>query len=205
MDYKNCFDIPKVLDSDTLSRAKKELNENDPKQIANDIESIKEWILKQKYMNSKLDDDFILRFLRTAKYSYARTQELIKNYWTNRTEMTDQFQDRNYNEDSIMMEIADLGLYIRLPNVDKEGRIVIIQRFGLWNPDKYDINDISKYMFSSLDLICEDPRAQINGIVMLMDLTGFNAKHVSVMSPGKAQNFAKCFQVKYFEISYGLK
>ncbi len=109
----NIFELSTELDSKTLSRAKKELNENS-KQREIDVESTKEWILQQTYMNSKLDNDFIISFLRTAKYSYSRTQELIRNYWVNRTEMTDMFHGRNYDEDSVMMEIADIGRILKI-------------------------------------------------------------------------------------------
>jgi hypothetical protein len=109
----NIFELSTELDSKTLARAKKELNEN-PKQREIDVESTKEWILQQTYMNSKLDNDFIISFLRTAKYSYSRTQELIRNYWVNRTEMKDMFHGRNYGEDSVMMEIADIGRILKI-------------------------------------------------------------------------------------------
>ena len=157
------YEVSKELDDKTLNKARKELNENQ-KQRETDIQSTKEWILKQNYMKAKLDDDFIIRFLRTAKYSYSRTQELIRNFWVIRTEMKEIFHDRNFEDDSVLMEIADLGLYLPLPKPDNEGRIVIIQRLGLWDTKKYDFYDIAKYMFASLDVICEDPRAQINGV-----------------------------------------
>ena len=105
----NIYEVSTELDSKTLAKAKKELNENSKQRVI-DVESTKEWILKQTFMNSKLDDNFIISFLRTAKYSYSRTQELIRNYWVNRTEMTDMFHGRNYDDDSVLMEIADTGI-----------------------------------------------------------------------------------------------
>ena len=151
------------LDEKTLAKATKELNEN-PKQRAIDIESTREWILKQSYMNSKIDDDFIISFLRAAKYSYSKTQELIQNNWINRTEMSEWFHGRNYDDDSIIMEIADLGIYFPLPKTDDEGKIVIVQRMGLFDVNKYDFNDVARYAFSVLDIVCQDPRSQINGV-----------------------------------------
>ena len=153
----------KDLDAKTLEKAKKDLNEN-VKQREIDIENIKEWILKQTYMNSMVDDDFIIRFLRASKYSYAKTQEQIKNFWINRTEITKIFQDRSFEDDSVTMEIADLGIYFPLLQPDSEGRIVLIQRIGMWDTEKYDFYDIAKYMFSVFDIVSMNPRAQINGV-----------------------------------------
>lgn len=167
------------LDEKTLAKAKKELNEN-PKQREIDIESTKNWILKQNYMNSRLDDDFIISYLRAAKYSYAKTQDLIRNNWINRTEMADWFHDRNYDEDSVTMEIADIGIYFPLPKTDDEGKLVIVQRMGLLNVEKYDFNDLAKYVFSVLDIISQDPRIQINGVSQIFFEVKIFSKNITL-------------------------
>ena len=130
---------PKELDEKSLKIAKKELNEKDAKQVAADIQYVREWILKQDYMKSRTDDAFILSFLRVSKFSYARAQELIKNYWSHRAEMPELFQNRNLNDDSILMEISDLGIMCVLPYPDSEGRTILINRFGVWEPSKYEV------------------------------------------------------------------
>ena len=131
---------PKELDEKSLKIAKKELNEKDTKQVAADIQYIREWILKQDYyMKSRTDDAFILSFLRVSKFSYARAQELIKNYWSHRAEMPEYFVNRNLNDDSVLMEISDIGLLCVLPYPDSEGRTILLNRFGLWDPEKHDV------------------------------------------------------------------
>jgi hypothetical protein len=94
-----------------------------------------------------------------------------------------------------------LGIYFPLPKPDNDGRIVLIQRIGLWDVEKFDFVDLAKYMFSVLDIVCQDPRTQINGVNILMDATGFSAKHASTMSPSRAQRLTKCLQVNmYFNL-----
>jgi len=195
--YQSGYTVPKELDEKVLKKAKKELNEKDSKQVIADIEYIKEWLSKQSHIKSRMDDAFILAFLRYSKFSYSRAQEALTNFWTNRVEMNDVFQGRNFNDDSIMMELSDIGTYSWLPHLDDDGCRVCLNRISLWDPKKYSFDDLNKYYACTLDAICEDPRVQINGIVLVLDMTGLSSSHATEMSPARAQKMMKIFQRTY--------
>ena len=64
-------------------------------------------------MNDAISDDvFLLRFLRVAKFSQLRAQELVDNYWTARSSkekgVPEWFQGLD-PEDPTISEILDLG------------------------------------------------------------------------------------------------
>jgi hypothetical protein len=209
----------KNLDTVSLELAKNELNEKNPQQTADDIEYIRNWILSQTYIRSRMDDDFILSFLRATKFSFSSTQEMLKRYWINRTEIPEYFIGRNLNEDSVIREIADTSFFVPLQELDSEGRIVLIERMAGWNPQKHDYNDLMKYLLICMDVLCENPRVQINGVgfiyifynsktnfyffsslikvVTIMDVTDCSAAHLTECTPSRMQQTTKCLQDMY--------
>ena len=126
-DAVKLYQPPSKLDEKSLKVAKKELNEKDAKQVAADIEYIKNWFAKETHIKAKMDDEFILTFLRASKFSYTKCQEKIERFWRNRTSHPELFHGRNFEDNSLMMEIADLGYSISLPNCNHEGRRLVIQ------------------------------------------------------------------------------
>jgi hypothetical protein len=191
------YEVPQTLDEATLKRAKKEINEKDAKQVAADIKYIRDWLEKQDHLKSRMDDDFILKFLRGSKFSYSKCQQMIENFWVNRTELRDVFYERNLSDDSLLMEIADCGDNVWLPLPDDQGRRVGILRAGKWDYDKYDIDDYFKYNLCCNDIILDDPRTQINGVVFLLDMSGLNSSHAAKMTPDRAKKMMKGFQNTY--------
>jgi hypothetical protein len=131
-DAVKLYQPPSKLDEKSLKVAKKELNEKDAKQVAADIEYIKNWFAKETHIKAKMDDEFILTFLRASKFSYTKCQEKIENFWANRTSHPEMFSGRNFNDDSLLMEIADIGFICPLPFLDDEGRRIIIQVFIIY-------------------------------------------------------------------------
>jgi len=195
--YLKDYQFSKEVDESTLKKAKKELNEKDSKQVATDIEYIKQWLSKQPSINSRMDDAFILSFLRYSKFSYSRAQEALTNFWTNRVEMKDTFSNRSFADDSIILELADVGAFSWLPQTDDEGCRVAINRIALWDPKKYEFDDFVKTNACYLDVICEDPRVQVNGVVLIMDMEGMGPAQASEMTPSRAQRMMKLMTHTY--------
>ena len=163
MALAKAYDYQKDLDDKALKKSKKELNEN-TKQVPEDLQFIRTWLTKQTHMNSRNDDDFLLAILRNSKFSYARAQESLTNFWTNRAEMKEFFLNRNFSNDSSMMQIFNAGIITWLPFTDDDGCRVAICRTAPWEPKKHSFEDIFKALICNFDVICEDPRVQINGV-----------------------------------------
>ena len=67
-----------ILSADKVAKiALDELNE-DPTRVETDIQAIKDWAAKQPHLqNIRLDDKYILYFLRGCKFSIERTKEKL--------------------------------------------------------------------------------------------------------------------------------
>ena len=157
------------LDEFTCKKAQLELNESSNKDdLAKDILIIRQLLSQQFEVKSRIDDEFILSFLRAAKFNKKKTIDLIKGYWLKRIDLKQIFYNRSLENDSKFLKLAELGLLLPLLKLDEEKRRVVVQRPGLWNTNEYTYEDMIKYFFICMDILCEDPMAQINGVFKVL-------------------------------------
>ena len=74
--------------------AREELNE-DPSQIPQMLEQFREWIRKSPHLRSRMDDQFLLSFLRGSKFSLERAKHKLDMFYTIRQHSPEFFKDRD--------------------------------------------------------------------------------------------------------------
>jgi hypothetical protein len=72
------------LSKELAKRAEDELHEN-PDRVATDIESIRHWLQKCAHINSCMDDQFIISFLRGCEYKLEIVKQKLDMFYTVRT------------------------------------------------------------------------------------------------------------------------
>jgi hypothetical protein len=82
------------LSPELQEKAVKELNE-DPHRIPADLEALKEWLQKTPHLTARLDDQFLVNFLRGCKYSLERTKEKLDSFYTIRSHIPEMMIDRD--------------------------------------------------------------------------------------------------------------
>lgn len=118
-----------TLDADTLETARLELREDDNMR-EQALEQFRHWIEKHPAIKRcRTDSLFLLRFLRTKKFSLPMAQELLEGYLTVRQLYPQWFQKLDIN-DPELEAIIDNGYLIALPKRDQQGRKVILSRAG---------------------------------------------------------------------------
>ncbi|CAO1441843.1 unnamed protein product [Diamesa serratosioi] len=160
--------------------ASEELLEN-PIRIPEDIALFRQWILKQSHLKSRIDDQFLLSFLRGSKYSLQKAKEKLDSYWTLKSMIPEFFGLRDPVE---LQEIMDLGVLIPLPTDESmsKPRIVTV-RIGCYDFNKYDFASVMKvnYMIADMNLVQSDI-AIVCGHINLVDLKGIGFKFMSQMT-----------------------
>lgn len=113
------------LSENALKIARKELRE-DKNARDQSLQQLRDWIKKnQDVQDIRLDERFLLRFLRAKKFSVPMAQQLLLKYLN----LKKQFPHMSSNLDFLspsLNEIITQGYCFASPIRDKEGRRVII-------------------------------------------------------------------------------
>ncbi|GAB0090858.1 hypothetical protein DMENIID0001_056260 [Sergentomyia squamirostris] len=138
-------------------KAEKELNEV-PERIDEDLNALKTWIGKQPHLRCRMNDQFLVGFLRGCKFSLERAKEKIDLFYSTRTN----FKELMTNWDPCSpknMEIIKLGMTVPLPNtITPDGARLLIMRMGIYDPGDYDIVDLMRVgaMANDIFMVSDD-------------------------------------------------
>ncbi|KAL0121352.1 hypothetical protein PUN28_006701 [Cardiocondyla obscurior] len=128
----------------------------------------------------RMDDDFLIRFLRARKFNIKSAHKLIVNYYNFKEEHPEIHQQMNSTE---MRYIGDDNV-ITVPTYRTQcGRRLMIYRFGNWNPRKYPAEELFKATVGILELGILEPRHQIMGGIAIFDLKDISMTHAWSVTP----------------------
>ncbi|XP_039966000.1 clavesin-2 isoform X3 [Bactrocera tryoni] len=173
--------------------AKEELHEDD--NIRHQaLHQFREWISKHpRIKKCRTDTLFLLRFLRTKKFSVPDACEMLERYLTIRQLFPQWFSNLDILDPTIS-EIFDNGYLVPLPQRDDDGRQIILSVAKNFDPYKYS----SVQMARVHSLICEglldDEPSQVAGYVYINDESGINMGFASLWSLSDLRNMVKCIQ-----------
>ena len=139
---------------------------------------------EQPNLRTRLDDTFLLRFLRARKFDYDRALQLLLNYHAGRKAWPEVFQDL---KPSTVKHVLDLGFLTVLPQPDPNGRYILCLRPGECHCSYRQFYNVlnmilllyySKYILSALHLATDssssstqlDLLLQENGNQMIIPL-----------------------------------
>lgn len=168
------------IPSEVLEYARHELGETDEVKCQT-IHELREMIYERgECMPHRMDDDFLLRFLRARNFNINRAHRLIVRYYTFKEEHPEIHQDVNPVE---MRHIGDEDIMTVPAYRTPCGRRMMIYRMGNWDPRKYSIEEIFKATVIILELGLLEPRAQILGGIVVFDLEGITMTHAWTITP----------------------
>lgn len=122
----------------------------------------------------RMDDPFLLRFLRARSFNVERAHRLLRRYMRFKEE-NPTYQKGVDPEGFTALGEADIMTV--LPYLDQFGRRIMVYRIGNWDPSKVPIDDLFRATLVVLELGILEPRAQIKGGVVIFDLQGIGLQH----------------------------
>lgn len=171
------------LNSELQLIARKELNEN-PDQIAENLDIIKKWLEQSPHLTARADDQFLIAFLRGCKYSLERTKQKIDMYYTYRTHLTEIVGNRDPLDDKIR-EVIKLGIVLPLPITGSPGSPrILFFRMSAYDPNRVSIEEVMKVVIMINDiLMIEDDNSVVSGQLWVGDLGNISMGHITQMNP----------------------
>lgn len=139
------------------------------------------------------DDNFLLRFLRTKKYSNIDAFQMMENFLIAIQTHTEWFENLTY-DDVKLKELYDSGYIFPLPERDENGcRVILIQASKL-DTNKFTCCDIFRIINFVIGILLEEHETQISGLVYIIDHKDITMKYISLFSLIDVKNYLNCIQ-----------
>ncbi|KFB50755.1 AGAP005553-PA-like protein [Anopheles sinensis] len=162
--------------------ARKELRE-DKAIREQSLEQLRDWLQKNGDVeNVRTEDLFLLRFLRTKKFSVPMAQQMILKYLNFRKVFTHLIHTLDFMSPSVL-KLLEGGYLFPSPIRDKHGRRVIIGFANHFNPTEHTSSDMARLHFITYETLMEDPENQICGFVHIGDFKGISTAHIACWNP----------------------
>nr|CAH7749386.1 unnamed protein product [Callosobruchus chinensis] len=157
------------------------------------LQQMRDWIAKHPNIKKcRTDTPFLLRFLRTKKFSVPQACEMLERYLTIRQLYPQWFQKLDC-EDKDLAEIIDAGYLVPLLERDN-GRLVLFSCAGKFDPHKYTAAHMIRVHSLITEALMDDELNQINGYTYINDESGFQMSHISLWSLTDVRNILRCIQ-----------
>ncbi|XP_015592324.1 alpha-tocopherol transfer protein [Cephus cinctus] len=166
--------------AEVMEYARQELGETEEVKCLT-LQELRDMIYERgECLPNRMDDAFLIRFLRARNFNVHRAHRLIVNYLNFKEEHPDIHRDVNPLE---MRHIGDDDLMTVPAYRTQCGRRMMIYRMGNWDPRKYPIDEIFKATVIILELGILEPTAQVLGGVVIFDLEGITMTHAWSITP----------------------
>ncbi|KAH8257564.1 hypothetical protein KR038_011434, partial [Drosophila bunnanda] len=173
-----------------LQKAAVDQLKEDPARLEADLQAFKTWIEQQPHLNPRMDDQFLVAFLRGCKFSLERAKSKLDKFYTLRTKYPEYFTVTSTTEGKFR-EIHQTGALIYLPTpLNDNGPRIAIWRIGLCPVEKYHFLECMKVAQAMQEIaILEDDYANVHGVVFIMDMKEATAAHMFQITPSMAKKF----------------
>ncbi|XP_052897418.1 clavesin-2-like [Anopheles moucheti] len=159
------------LDAHCQQLARDFLREN-PTLRDQSLVQLRDWIAKHPSIKRcRTDARFLLRFLRTKKYSFINASTMLERYLACRVVHPHWFKRLDI-EDREMCDLVEAGFLYPVLEKDARGRTVIFGDAGTLDPKVYTVGHGSRMHMLVGETLYDDASVQCAGFVLVYDLSG---------------------------------
>ncbi|KAG5899282.1 hypothetical protein JTB14_012283 [Gonioctena quinquepunctata] len=148
------------------------------------LEELKTWLHEEKNnICARMEDKYLLTFLRTCNFNLDETKTKIVNYYTMRRDEEVWFRNRDPRLEEIQ-ELVKLGVFVPLKMLYKRNLVVVI-RTAVHDPKKHTQDNVFKTGQMLLDVaaLLEHECSDIDGIISIFDMKGVTVWHAKPLTP----------------------
>ncbi|KAJ8714720.1 hypothetical protein PYW07_002945 [Mythimna separata] len=126
----------------------------------------------------RTDDEYMLRFLRARQFIVPRAHRLLVRYCAFR-EQYKHLYDGVDLWGLVKVKDAYEGTMLDRPDL---GRLSMF-RFGRWDPNEFPVDDLVRAGMAISEIGVRQPKLQILGGTIIIDLEGITLRHVATLTP----------------------
>ncbi|KAJ6641038.1 Alpha-tocopherol transfer protein-like [Pseudolycoriella hygida] len=182
------------LNSDLQTVAKQQLFE-EPEKIQENLEAFREWIRKSAHLRSRMDDQFLVTFLRGCKYSLEMAKKKLDMFYTLRTHIPEMITARD-PLDQKLHRIIKMGVGLPLPKTETPGSPrLMLMRAGIYDASEFTMQEVMKVTTMINDIIMiEDDNSIVAGQIGIIDMKNVTIAHFMQMQPSLMKKMTMLFQ-----------
>lgn len=167
----------------------KELNEV-PERIPEDLKHLKEWLSKQHHLKCRMEDQWLLTFMRGCKFNLQKTKEKLDVYYAIRKTIPEFYEDRDVHSKNVQASL-DRSVHIIIRN--PEGNC--IYKFECYNRATFDevsIIDNIKATLMTFDILLNEEDLIMGGLHIIADVKDLDYKYVLHGTPPLMKKIMTC-------------
>ncbi|XP_039758568.1 clavesin-1-like [Pararge aegeria] len=168
-------------DPELLALAPELCNENPDTRMLAITELRKMIVERDEVKPHRTDDEYLIRFLRSRDFIIRRAYRLLVRYH----EFREQYPALQKGVDLwglIRTQNVYEGIMLDRPDV---GRVSIV-RWGQWDPSEVPMEDLLRAGFVGSEIGCRNPKIQILGLTVILDLEGITLRQTAAVTPSVA-------------------
>merc|ERR1711953_1538304 len=155
------------------------------------LTDIRKWIKNQSHIRrTRLDSNFILRFLRMQKFEVPESCTIMDKYLTMRGHPA-WFQNLDCRDPAIS-DLVSAGYIFVLPERDQHGRRVIFSQAAAFDSSKYTVSDLMRAHVMTFETLLVDEENQVRGFTYIFDEKSVGWSHLSVWTPSEVTKAFSC-------------
>ncbi|XP_072938187.1 clavesin-1-like [Epargyreus clarus] len=191
-------EVSRYEDAEFEEYARRNCDE-DPQNRSRVIEEFRNMIYERGECSPRrIDDAYLLRFLRCRRFIPALAHKLMVRYEDFRRKNAYLYECRAFGLKSVKKVYA--GTF---PDSPVNGRITLM-RFGRWDVDSVPIVDVVRCALLMDEIAVMQPKLQILGVTIIVDLEGLSVRHVRHLTPTIAYQIVSLMGVSFPLPNHGL-
>jgi len=157
------------------------------------VQALKRWIETEAKFRGRIDDDFLLMFLRSCDFDMKLTQKTLKLYYENRITIPQWWTKRDLRDLNIWT-IFQSRTIVALTEKDPLQPTILTITFSRYDSRPEELNYICKLNTLVMEAIIRRINCQLNGIVLVVDCRNTPSWLAwNIIWPSFIQNFIQSF------------